>query len=78
MIGDSPAMIEEVYGHPSDEDIINSLQLQPQPTNTPAAGNTTAAAPAAGTQTAVQAEQPAPTQQAQPAPQSKKIEATKT
>lgn len=77
MIGDSPAMIEEVYGHPSDEDIINSLQLQPQPTNTPAAGNTTAAAPAAGTQTAVQAEQPAPTQQAQPAPQSKKIEATK-
>ncbi len=42
-----------------------------------AAGNTTAAAPAAGTQTAVQAEQPAPTQQAQPAPQSKKIEATK-
>lgn len=36
-----------------------------QPTNTPAA---------AGTQTA---EQPAPTQQAQPAPQSKKIEATK-
>lgn len=77
MIGDSALMIEKVYGHPSDEDIINSLQLQPQPTNTPAAGNTTAAAPAAGTQTAVQAEQPAPTQQAQPAPQSKKIEATK-
>ncbi|QUB66137.1 tyrosine-type recombinase/integrase [Prevotella melaninogenica] len=47
MIGDSPAMIEKVYGHPSDEDIINSLQLQPQPTNTPAAaGNITAAAPA--------------------------------
>lgn len=47
MIGDSPAMIEKVYGHPSDEDIINSLQLQPQPTNTPAAaGNTTAEAPA--------------------------------
>ena len=36
MIGDSPAMIEKVYGHPSDEDIINSLKLQPQPTNTPA------------------------------------------
>lgn len=51
MIGDSPAMIEKVYGHPSDEDIINSLQLQSQPTNTPA--------PAAGTQTAVQAEAPA-------------------
>ena len=47
MIRDSPAMIEKVYGHPSDEDIINSLQLQPQPTNTPAAaGNTTAEAPA--------------------------------
>lgn len=45
MIGDSPAMIEKVYGHPSDEDIINSLQLQPQPANTPAqpaAANTTA------------------------------------
>ena len=47
MIGDSALMIEKVYGHPSDEDIINSLQLQPQPTNTPAAaGNITAEAPA--------------------------------
>ena len=49
MIGDSPAMIEKVYGHPTDTDIINSLQLQPQPTNTPAqtaAGNTTTAVPA--------------------------------
>ena len=35
MIGDRPAMIEKVYGHPTDTDIINSLQLQP-------AGNTTA------------------------------------
>lgn len=42
MIGDRPAMIEKVYGHPSDEDIINSLQLQP------AAGNTTPAQTAAG------------------------------
>ena len=48
MIGDSPAMIEEVYGHPTDTDIIATLQLQPQTANTPA--------PAA--------EQPAPTQQA--------------
>ena len=49
MIGDSPSMIEKVYGHPTDTDIINSLQLQPQPTNTPAqtaAGNTTTAVPA--------------------------------
>lgn len=47
MIGDSPAMIEKVYGHPTDTDIIATLQLQPQPTNTPAAaGNTTAEAPA--------------------------------
>lgn len=56
MIGDSALMIEKIYGHPSDEDIIATLQLQPQPNNTPAqtaAGNTTAAAPA------VQAEQPA-------------------
>ena len=67
MIGDSALMIEKIYGHPSDEDIIATLQLQPQPNNTPAqtaAGNTTAAAPA------VQAEQPA--QQ-----ESKLIEATK-
>jgi len=61
MIGDSPAMIEKVYGHPSDEDIINSLQLQPQPANTPA--------PAAGTDTT--------TAQTAAAPQSKRIEATK-
>ena len=41
MIGDSPATVEKVYGHPTDTDIIASLQLQP--TNTPAAaGNTTA------------------------------------
>ena len=49
MIGDSPSMIEKVYGHPTDTDIINSLQLQPQPANTPAqtaAGNTTTAVPA--------------------------------
>ena len=65
MIGDSPAMIEKIYGHPSDEDIINSLQLQPQPTNTPAQT-------AAGNTTAVQAVQPAPTQQTRT-----KIEATK-
>lgn len=67
MIGDSALMIGKIYGHPSDEDIIATLQLQPQPNNTPAqtaAGNTTAAAPA------VQAEQPA--QQ-----ESKLIEATK-
>ena len=62
MIGDSPATVEKVYGHPTDTDIIASLQLQP--TNTPAAaGNTTAEAPAV--------------QAVQPAPQSKKIEATK-
>lgn len=69
MIGDSALMIEKVYGHPSDEDIINSLQLQPQPTNTPAAaaGNITAAAPA------VQAEQPA----TNTTPIRTKIEATK-
>lgn len=51
MIGDSPLMIEKVYGHPSDEDIINSLQLQP------AAANTTAQA--ASNTTAVQAAAPA-------------------
>jgi len=46
MIGDSPAMIEKVYGHPTDTDIIASLQLQP--TNTPAAAgtDTTTAVPA--------------------------------
>jgi len=41
MIGDSPAMIEEVYGHPTDTDIIATWQLQP------AAGNTTAQTAAA-------------------------------
>lgn len=47
MIGDSPAMIEKVYGHPSDEDIINSLQLQPAAANTTApAQHVQAAAPA--------------------------------
>lgn len=61
MIGDSALTIEKVYGHPTDTDIIASLQLQP--TKTPA--------PAAGTQTAVQAVQPAPQQE------SKKIEVTK-
>lgn len=49
MIGDSPATVEKVYGHPTDTDIIASLQLQPAAANTPAqtaAGNTTAPAPA--------------------------------
>ena len=50
MIGDSALMIEKVYGHPTDTDIINSLQLQP-------AGNTPAQA--ASNTTAVQAVQPA-------------------
>ena len=45
MIGDTPAMIEKVYGHPTDTDIIASLQLQPQPANTPAP-QVQAAAPA--------------------------------
>ena len=49
-LGNSSEMVERVYTHPTDTDIINKLS-QPQPTNTPA--------PAAGTQTAVQAEQPA-------------------
>lgn len=66
-LGNSKEMVERVYKHETDSDII--AKLQPAAANTPA--------PAAGTQTAVQAEQPAPTQQAQPAPQSKKIEATK-
>ena len=62
MIGDSPAMIEKVYGHPSDEDIINSLQLQPQQAQAAPAG-----------QPAPQVQVPT-----QPAPQeSKLIEATK-
>lgn len=45
MIGDSALMIEKVYGHPTDTDIIATLQLLPV-ANTPAqtaAGNTTAA-----------------------------------
>lgn len=48
MIGDSPATVEKVYGHPTDTDIIASLQLQPPAGNTtPAAGtDTTAEAPA--------------------------------
>nr|WP_315456456.1 tyrosine-type recombinase/integrase [uncultured Prevotella sp.] len=59
-LGNSVEMVERVYTHPTDTDIINKLS-QPQPTNTPAAG----------TQTAVQAVQPAAQQE------SKKIEATK-
>lgn len=35
MIGDTPSMIERIYGHPSDIDIINSLKLQPAAANTP-------------------------------------------
>ena len=58
-LGNSPEMVERVYTHPTDSDIINKLS-QPQPTNIPAA------APA------VQAVQPAPTQQART-----KIEVTK-
>lgn len=67
MIGDSPATIEKVYGHPTDTDIIASLQLQPAAANTttPQVAAQTAAAPA------VQAVQPAAQQE------SKKIEATK-
>ena len=62
-LGNSKEMVERVYKHETDNDIIAKLQ--------PAAANTTPA------QTDVQAVQPAPTQQAQPAPQSKKIETTK-
>ena len=68
MIGDSPAMIEKIYGHPTDTDIIATLQLQPAAANTPAQT-------AAGNTTAVQAVQPAPTQQAQQT--RTKIEVTK-
>lgn len=50
MIGDSATMIEKVYGHPTDTDIIATLQLQPQPANTPATGNTTTEAPAVAQQ----------------------------
>ena len=49
MIGDSPAMIEKIYGHPTDTDIIATLQLQPP------AGNTTPAQTAAGTDTTAEA-----------------------
>ena len=63
-LGNSKEMVERVYTHPTDTDIINKLS-QPQPANTPAAGNTTA----------VQAVQPAPTQQAQQT--RTKIKATK-
>lgn len=62
-IGNSVEMVERVYKHETDTDIINKLS-QPQPTNTPPA--------AAGNTTAVQAVQPAPTQQAHT-----KIEVTK-
>ena len=54
-LGNSKEMVERVYKHETDTDIINKLS-QPQPTNTPPA--------AAGNTTAVQAVQPAPTQQA--------------
>ena len=57
MIGDSPATVEKVYGHPTDTDIIASLQLQP--TNTPAAAANTPTPAAQTAAPAVQAEQPA-------------------
>jgi site-specific recombinase, phage integrase family len=62
-LGNSSEMVERVYTHPTDTDIINKL-TPIQPTNTPA--------PQVAAQTHVQAEQPAPTQQART-----KIEATK-
>ena len=64
-LGNSVEMVERVYTHPTDTDIINKLS-QPQPTNTPAqtAAANTPAQTAAGNTTAA-------------APQSKKIEATK-
>lgn len=64
-LGNSKEMVERVYTHPTDTDIINKLS-QPQPTNTPA--------PQVAAQTAapaVQAVQPAAQQE------SKLIEATK-
>ena len=64
MIGDTPATVEKTYGHPTDTDIIASLQLQPAAGNTAAPQVQAPAPAAAGTQTAVQAVQPAPTQQA--------------
>ena len=57
-LGNSVEMVERVYTHATDSDIIAKLQPAPQV--------------AAGTQTAVQAEQPAPTQQTRT-----KIKATK-
>ena len=63
-LGNSKEMVERVYKHETDTDIINKLS-QPQPANTTAAG----------TQTAVQAVQPAPRQQAQQT--RTKIEVTK-
>lgn len=36
MIGDSPSTVEKTYGHPTDTDIIASLQLRPAAANTPA------------------------------------------
>ncbi|WP_455098621.1 tyrosine-type recombinase/integrase [Prevotella histicola] len=42
-LGNSKEMVERVYTHPTDTDIINKLS-QPQPANTPAAANTTAPA----------------------------------
>lgn len=65
-LGNSSEMVERVYTHPTDNDIIAKLQ--------PQQAQQAQAAPAQH----VQAEQPAPTQQAQPAQQeSKLIEATK-
>lgn len=63
-LGNSVEMVERVYKHETDTDIINKLSPI-QPTNTPAAANTPA----------VQAVQPAPTQQAQQT--RTKIEVTK-
>ena len=63
-LGNSKEMVERVYKHETDTDIINKLS-QPQPANTPAQT-------AAANTTAVQAVQPVPTQQART-----KIEATK-
>ena len=62
-LGNSVEMVERVYTHATDSDIIAKLQ--------PAAANTTAPQVAANTPT------PAVAQPTAPAPQSKKIEATK-
>lgn len=65
-LGNSSEMVERVYTHPTDTDIINKLTpIQPA----------TKAAPAVAAQTHVQAVQPAPTQQ--PQQTRTKIEATK-